>query len=49
MVRLAVPENCCGLTLILAVFDRCGYGACPSSATGSGQAPYPNELRSSVS
>ncbi len=24
--RLAVPEKHCGLTLILAFFDRCGKG-----------------------
>ena len=40
-VHLAVPENCCGLTLILAVFDRCGKGALAFSATGSARASFP--------
>ncbi len=40
-VHLAVPENCCGLTLILAVFDRCGKGALTLSATGGARAPFP--------
>ena len=40
-VRLAVPENCCGLTLFLAVFDRCGKRALASSATGSAKALFP--------
>ena len=40
-VHLAVPENCCGLTLILAVFDRCGKGALAFSATGSATASFP--------
>ena len=40
-VHLAVPENCCGLTLILAVFDRCGNGALAFSATGSARASFP--------
>ena len=40
-VRLAVPENCCGLTLFLAVFDRCGKRALAFSATGSAKALFP--------
>ena len=39
--RLAVPEKCCGLTLILAFFDRCGNCGFPSSATGSGKPQFP--------
>ena len=39
--RLAVPENCCGLTLFLAVFDRCGKRALALSATGSAKALFP--------
>ena len=40
-VHLAVPEKCCGLTLFLAFFDRCGKGTSPSSATGGGLVPFP--------
>ncbi len=39
--RLAVPEKCFGLTLILAFFDRCGNCAAASSATGSAAAQFP--------
>ena len=39
--RLAVPENCYGLTLVLAVFDRCGNCGLPSSATGSSRPQFP--------
>ena len=39
-VRLAVPEKCCGLTLILAFFDRCRYYEFPSSAAGSGNSQF---------
>ncbi len=41
-VRLAVPENPFGLTLILRIFDRCGKTAPPYSATGSGGAVFPS-------
>lgn len=40
-VRLAVPENCYGLTLVLAVFDRCGNCGLLSSATGSSRPQFP--------
>ncbi len=40
-VRLAVPEKCCGLTLILAFFDRCGNCGFASSATGSARPQFP--------
>ena len=40
-VRLAVPENCCGLTLFLAVFERCGNSGFTSSATGSAKPEFP--------
>ena len=40
-IHLAVPEKCCGLTLFLAFFDRCGKGTSPSSATGGGLVPFP--------
>ena len=39
--RLAVPEKCCGLTLILAFFDRCRNCGFPSSATGGGNPQFP--------
>ena len=39
--RLAVPEKCIGLTLILAFFDRCGNSGFPSSATGGGNPQFP--------
>ena len=40
-VRFAVPEKCCGLTLILAFFDRCRNCGFPSSATGGGNPQFP--------
>ena len=40
-VHLAVPENCCGLALFLAVFDRCGNPGFASSATGSTKPEFP--------
>ena len=40
-VHLAVPENCCGLALFLAVFDRCGNSGFASSATGSTKPEFP--------
>ena len=40
-VRLAVPENCCGLTLFLTVFDRCGNCRLSFSATGSESLQFP--------
>ena len=40
-VRLAVPEKCCGLTRILAFFDRCGNCGFASSATGSARPQFP--------
>ena len=39
--RLAVPEKCVGLTLILAFFDRCGNSGLPFSATGGGSPQFP--------
>ncbi len=39
--RLAVPEKCCGLSLFLAFFDRCGNSVLPFSATGSGRPEFP--------
>ena len=40
-VRLAVPEKRCGLTLFLALFDRCGNCGFPFSATGGGNPQFP--------
>ena len=44
-VRLAVPEKCCGLTRILAFFDRCGNCGFASSATGSARPQFPGAPR----
>ena len=43
--RLAVPGNCCGLTLILAVSDRCGNSGFAYSATGSAKPQFPSRGR----
>ena len=40
-LRLAVPEKPFGLPHSLRFFDRCGNGAPPFSAPGSGGAPFP--------
>ena len=39
-VHLAVPENCCGLTLILAVFDRCGNSGFASERLAVPEKPF---------
>ena len=44
-IHLAVPGKHFGLTLILVFSDRCGKEALPSSATGSGSAPFPSRRR----
>ena len=43
--RLAVPGECCGLTLILAFSDRCGNCELTFSATGSVSSQFPRRLR----
>ena len=40
-VRLAVPGECCGLTLFLAFSDRCGKCKLAFSATGSASSHFP--------
>ncbi len=43
--RLAVPEKCFGLTLILAFFDRCGKPRLASSATGGASLAFSRKGR----
>ena len=45
VLHLAVPEKRCGLTLILAFFDRCGYSWLALSATGSASPQFQRERR----
>jgi hypothetical protein len=45
-LHLAVPEKRCGLTLILAFFDRCGNSWLAFSATGSASPQFQRERRS---
>ena len=39
-VHLAVPENCCGLTLILGIFDRCGNSSFASERLAVPDKPF---------
>ena len=41
--RLAVPGECCGLTLFLAFSDRCGNCELASSATDSASPQFPRQ------
>ena len=42
-IHLAVPGECCGLTLILAFSDRCGNCELASSATDSASPQFPRQ------
>ena len=44
-LRLAVPENPIGLSLILGIFDRCGNSGFASPATGSAKPQFPDAGR----
>ena len=44
-IHLAVPGECCGLTLILAFSDRCGNCELTVSATGSVSSQFHRQFR----
>ena len=44
-IHLAVPGECCGLTLILAFSDRCGNCELTVSATGSVSSQFLRHVR----